>query len=193
MTPQQKNRRTLTIMLGIAVGMVGLAYASVPLYRMFCQITGFGGTPQLALGEHGPGAVGEQNFRVFFNADTSPNLSWQFRPQQRSVTVKAGQDQLVAYWAHNLSQQPLTGTSTFNVTPEGAAQYFIKTQCFCFERQTLTAGQEMDFPVMFYIHPDILNDPNVENLREITLSYTFYPADAVPPSKALEPKRTSAY
>lgn len=189
MSLQHKNRRVMAIMLGIAVGMVGLAYASVPLYRLFCQVTGFAGTPQLRLGQAAPGAVGDDAFKVFFNADTSADMPWKFEPQQRSVTVKAGESTLIAYHARNLTSSPITGTAVFNITPEGAAQYFIKTQCFCFEKQTLTAGQDMDFPVMFYLDPDILKDPDLENLHEITLSYTFYPTG----QEKLEPKRTSAY
>ncbi len=190
---QKKNLRTLSLMLGLAVGMVGLAYASVPLYRLFCQITGFGGTPQMQLGANGPGAIGNQQFKIFFNADISAHLGWEFKPHQRSVSVRAGEDKLIAYEARNLTSAPLTGTATFNVTPEGAAQYFVKTQCFCFERQTLTPGQNMDFPVMFYLDPQILQDPDVDNLREITLSYTFYPAEAETAAETIEPKRTSAY
>lgn len=182
-----KNRRTLLTLLGVALGMIGLAYASAPFYRLFCQVTGFGGTPRLELGQAAPGAVGTETFKIMFNADTSPDLPWTFAPAQRSVTVRAGADTLIAYHAKNLSSQPVVGTSVFNITPERAAQYFIKTQCFCFEKQTLTAGQALDFPVLFYLDPDILKDPDLENLREITLSYTFYPAPAEP----LEPKPAS--
>lgn len=189
MSLQQKNRRVLALMLGVAAGMTGLAYASVPLYRMFCQVTGFGGTPQMQLGAQAPGAIGDTTFRVFFNADTSASLPWEFRPLQREVTVRAGQDQLIAYTARNLSDKPLMGTATFNVTPENAAQYFVKTQCFCFEKQTLEAGRAMEFPVLFYLDPAILQDPDVENLREITLSYTFYPSG----QETLEQKPARAY
>ena len=189
MSLKHKNRRVLTLMLGIAVGMVGLAYASVPLYRMFCQVTGFGGTPQMQLGGQAPGAVGDMTFKVFFNADTSANLPWEFKPQQREVTVKAEQDQLIAYEARNLSDRAVMGTAVFNITPETAAQYFVKTQCFCFEKQTLEAGRTMNFPVLFYLDPAILQDPDVENLREITLSYTFYPSG----QETLEQKPGRAY
>ncbi len=176
-----QNQRTLLILLLIAGAMLGLAFASVPLYRLFCQVTGYGGTPQIALNATAPGtSTALPPFRIQFNADTSMDLPWEFSPEQREISLKAGEEVLFAYHARNLSSQPVVGTAVFNVTPPQAGAYFMKTQCFCFEKQRLEAGQSMDFPVLFYIDPAIAGDPDAADIREITLSYTFYPADKVP-------------
>lgn len=180
-TLAHKNRKLMLTLLLFAGGMVGLAYASVPLYRLFCQVTGFGGTPQVALGQPAPGSsAAAPTFRVQFNADTNAELPWDFAPEQREVTVKAGQDMFIAYRAVNNSKEPVIGTAVFNVIPETAGRYFVKTQCFCFEKQRLEPGQEMHFPVQFYIDPAIADDPEGASIHEITLSYTFYPAHKVP-------------
>ncbi len=183
----RRNRRTMLTVLAVAGGMLGLSFASVPLYSLFCKVTGFDGTPQVAEGRIAPGAPAHARiFRIEFNADTNPALPWDFVPEQRAVTVQAGESQLIAYRATNRSDHSITGTALFNVTPEKAASYFVKTECFCFQKQTLTAGQTMDFPVMFYIDPDIANDRNLDDVSSITLSYTFYPdrSDALARAKA---------
>lgn len=186
--PALKNRRILLTMLGLAACMLGLAFASVPLYSLFCKATGFGGTPQMAEGRAAPGAPAHaRSFRVEFNADTNPALPWDFAPAQHAVQVTAGESQLVAYRATNRSDHAIVGTALYNVTPEKVAPYFVKTQCFCFEKQTLAAGQTMDFPVMFYIDPDIAEDRNLDDVTSITLSYTFYPDR----SQALERAKAS--
>jgi cytochrome c oxidase assembly protein subunit 11 len=180
-TLAQKNRKVMLSLLLFAGGMVGLAYASVPLYRLFCQVTGYGGTPQVALGEKAPGsAAAAPSFRVQFNADTNIELPWDFAPEQREISVKAGEEVLIAYRAVNHSAEPIVGTAVFNVTPASAGPYFMKTQCFCFEKQRLEPGQEMHFPVQFFVDPAIADDPAGTDIREITLSYTFYPAHKVP-------------
>ena len=159
----------LVVMIG---GMAGLSFAAVPLYRMFCEATGYAGTPQLR-GAAGPGASG-QSIAVRFNATTSPNLPWRFAPSESAVTVKLGEDRLAYYVGQNRSQQTVTGVATYNVTPEKVGQYFHKTACFCFDEQTLTPGQEMQFPLSFWVDPAIARDPDTRDVTTITLSYTFF-------------------
>lgn len=157
----------------LAISMLGLAYASVPLYRLFCQVTGFGGTTQEGL--VAPGAVAGHEVKVRFNADTDPNLNWNFKPGEREMKVKVGEQSLSYYIAENKDSASLTGHATYNVVPHGAGQYFVKIHCFCFENQTLKPGQKVHMPVSFYIDPAILNDPEMKDISTITLSYTFFP------------------
>ena len=154
------------------IGMVGLSFAAVPLYRLFCQATGFGGTPIVG-GPAAPGATG-RTITVRFNADTNPGLPWRFTATQAQLTVGLGEEQLAFYDARNRASQPVTGVSTYNVTPEKAGQYFHKTACFCFDEQTLAPGQEMQFPLSFWVDPAIANDPDTRDVKTITLSYTFF-------------------
>lgn len=153
-------------------GMAGLSFAAVPLYRMFCEATGYGGIPQIR-GAAGPGAT-DRSIEVRFNATTSPNLPWRFRPDQSAINVKLGEDRLASYTGHNRAQQPVTGVATYNVTPEKAGPYFHKTACFCFDEQTLAPGQQMPFPLSFWVDPAIADDPNTRDVKSITLSYTFF-------------------
>ena len=159
-------------MAGVILGMVGLSFASVPLYRMFCAATGYGGTPQIR-GAAGPGASAG-TMLVRFNATTSPGLPWRFQPGEGSATVKLGEDRMAFYVGQNLGARAVTGVATYNVTPEKVGQYFHKTQCFCFDEQTLTPGQEMQFPLSFWVDPAIARDPDTRDVKEITLSYTFF-------------------
>lgn len=173
---KQKSHRTTTfILVGLVLFMGGLAYASVPLYRIFCQKTGYGGTPQIAVAM--ADRVSERKIRVFFNADTNPTLPWSFRPLQRAIDVKAGEAGLAFYHVKNKSTMPLSGMATYNVVPDKAGKYFHKVLCFCFNEQKLAAGQDMELPVHFYIHPDIDKDPLLNDVESITLSYTFFPFD----------------
>ena len=174
---ERRNGRTAAIAALIALAMVGLAFASVPLYRLFCQVTGFAGTTQMAVGGRAPGAVG-QRVSVRFDATVSNTLPWRFEPEQHTQTVSIGERSIAFYTAKNLSARPITGTATFNVTPTTAGQYFTKIQCFCFTEQTLQPGQEVRMPVVFYVDPRILQDPDAGRISEITLSYTFYPVDS---------------
>ncbi len=160
------------LLLSVIGGMVGLSFAAVPLYRMFCEATGYAGTPQLR-GAAGPGAT-NGTIVVHFNATTSPSLPWRFAPNETAVTVKLGEDRLASYVGQNRGQQPITGVATYNVTPEKAGRYFHKTACFCFDEQTLTPGQEMQFPLSFWVDPAIADDPDTRDVRTITLSYTFF-------------------
>jgi cytochrome c oxidase assembly protein subunit 11 len=172
---ERRTRRTAWICAGIVAAMVGLAYASVPLYRLLCQLTGFDGTPVRA--KTVPAAPGEHQIAVRFNAETGRGMPWIFRPVQREVTVKVGEPTLIAYRAHNPTSRTITGQATFNVTPEYAAKYFAKVQCFCFNEQTLAPNQTVDMPVSFYVDPAIVDDPDGIHLQAITLSYTFFAVD----------------
>jgi len=153
-------------------GMLGLSYAAVPLYRMFCQATGYGGTPRIG-GPAAPG-TGAGVITVRFDANTSPALPWRFRPDERTVTVALGEDRLASYTGRNGGDRAITGVATYNVTPEKAAPYFHKTACFCFNQQTLQAGQEMQFPLSFWVDPAIATNPDTRDVKTITLSYTFF-------------------
>ena len=154
------------------LGMAGLSFAAVPLYRIFCEATGYGGTPQLR-GAAGPGAM-TGAMLVRFNANTSPGLPWQFKPGEGAVTVKLGEDRMAFYVGRNQSAETVTGTATYNVTPEKVGRYFHKTQCFCFDEQTLAPGQQVEFPLSFWVDPAIATDPDTRDVKEITLSYTFF-------------------
>jgi cytochrome c oxidase assembly protein subunit 11 len=176
MTMSRNFRTAMLAFLAVAV-MTGVAFASVPLYRIFCQVTGFGGTTMARVGGEAPGAVGER-ISVRFDGTAAPALPWRFRPEETHRTVAIGERSIAFYTARNLSAQPVVGTATFNVTPAAAGQYFTKIQCFCFTEQRLEPGQEMRMPVIFYVDPRILQDPDARRISEITLSYTFYPVDS---------------
>ena len=177
MRPQNpaKNLRVALIAAGVAAGMVGMSYAAVPLYRLFCQVTGFGGTTQRA--EAAPERATDSPISVRFDANTSGNLAWSFHAMQTSMTVKVGEQNMAYYKATNISDKPVTGTAVFNVTPVQAGAYFNKIQCFCFTEQTLQPGESIEMPVSYFVDPDLLEDPDAAGIKEITLSYTFYPVD----------------
>jgi cytochrome c oxidase assembly protein subunit 11 len=174
-----RNARTAILAFVLAFGMVGLAYASVPLYRMFCEATGFAGTPRIDGAAQAPGDSGRM-ISVRFDANTSSALPWRFAPVDTHRNVAIGARNIALFTARNLADRPVTGTATFNVTPAQAGQYFTKIQCFCFTEQRLTPGQEVQMPVVFFVDPKILDDPDTRDISEITLSYTFYPVDRRP-------------
>lgn len=167
--------RVVVLCVSIVSVMTALAFASVPLYDLFCRVTGFGGTTQRA--DAGADHVLDRTIAVRFDANVSGGLNWAFRPEQREVRLKVGESGLMIYVARNDSDREMTGTATFNVTPTIAGQYFVKVQCFCFEEQTLAAGETIDMPVAYYVDPAIVDDPDLKTLPEITLSYTFFPVD----------------
>ncbi|MEQ8389787.1 MAG: cytochrome c oxidase assembly protein [Thalassospira sp.] len=171
-----QNKRVLLSCVVVVGGMVGMAYASVPLYKLFCQVTGFGGTTQVAA--QAPTAVSEKTIKIRFNADVNSGLNWQFKPEQREITVRLGEDNLAHYMAENMSVHPITGQAVYNVTPLKAGQYFSKIACFCFDEQTLQPGQRVDMPVSFYVDPAIAEDMNTRDVKTITLSYTFFKSEA---------------
>lgn len=168
-----KNQRVALIAGFVALSMTGLAFASVPLYRLFCQVTGFGGTVQRA--DAAPAVTTEKVITIRFDSNTSPDLPWSFHAAQTVMKVKLGEQALAHYRARNTGSTATTGTAVFNVTPEIAGSYFNKLQCFCFSEQVLKPGEEIDMPVVFYVDPAIADDPDAREISEITLSYTFYP------------------
>ena len=176
----RRNLRIAVLAFLAAAGMVGLGFASVPLYRMFCQVTGFGGTTQVAnesdaaIAERLASSAGAPPISVRFDANTASGMPWTFKPVHTSDSVQIGVRDLAFFTAKNNSSVPITGTATFNVEPEQAAPYFNKIQCFCFTEQTLQPGEEVRMPVLFYVDPAALDDPNMEGVEQITLSYTFH-------------------
>ncbi len=170
----RRNARTGLVLAGIAAGMVGMAFASVPLYRVFCQVTGFGGTTQVAA--QAPAQTIDRTITIRFNADVDSKLPWSFRPNQRQISLRVGETGLATFTARNLSAMPTTGTAIFNVTPLKVGRYFDKVQCFCFDEQHLEAGQEAEMTVSFFVDPAIMGDRNLDEVKTITLSYTFFRA-----------------
>jgi cytochrome c oxidase assembly protein subunit 11 len=171
-----KNKRTAALAAGLAMSMVGLAYASVPLYDLFCRVTGFGGTPMVAAAV--PAGTQEQTIVVRFDSNIDRALPWTFHAEQQLHTLKIGEAGLANFIAKNKSEAVTAGTAVFNVTPKTAGAYFNKIQCFCFTRQELKPGEQVTMPVQYFIDPAMLDDPDTRDIREITLSYTFYPAPA---------------
>jgi cytochrome c oxidase assembly protein subunit 11 len=169
-----RNRRTLISLATVAATMVGVSFAAVPLYDLFCRVTGFGGTTQVASAL--PAKAGERTITVRFDASVEGGLPWRFRPEVRSVTLKVGENGLMSYLAQNQSNLPIVGTATYNVTPHKAAIYFNKLACFCFTEQALAPGEQIAMPVSFFVDPDIVNDRNLDDVHTITLSYTFFRA-----------------
>ncbi|WP_338661615.1 cytochrome c oxidase assembly protein [Pararoseomonas sp. SCSIO 73927] len=168
----RRNRRTGIAVLGVVAGMAGLSFAAVPLYAIFCQVTGYNGTVQTG-GPAAPGATDRQ-VTVRFAATTHPGLPWRFQASQGSMPVHLGEQGLAFYRAENGTDRPVEGVATYNVTPEVVGKYFHKTACFCFDAQTLQPGQSVDMPVSFWVDPAIAQDPNTRDIRTITLSYTFF-------------------
>ncbi len=166
--------RTLGMLVFVVTGMVGLAYASVPLYKLFCQVTGYGGTTQVASNPSDQTVIGHP-INVRFDANVNPALNWRFEPVDRMVKVNPGEEIVVNYRATNLGSSPSAGTSTFNVTPVKAGPHFMKLDCFCFVEQVLQPGETVDMPVRFFVDPEIVTDENAKEIGEITLSYTFFP------------------
>ncbi len=179
-----RNNRTIALQLtALALGMLMLAYASVPLYRLFCQVTGFGGTAKRTEVSLVPNTISPRSVDVTFDANTDPALPWEFAPIEKTISMRIGENRLAAFRARNTSNEPTRGTATYNVTPYAAAKYFNKIQCFCFEEQHLAAGQSANLPVSFFIDPAILDDPETRDITNITLSYTFFSYESANKSK----------
>jgi cytochrome c oxidase assembly protein subunit 11 len=192
---RRRNGMTVTLLAAVVCGMVGLSFASAPLYRLFCQATGFGGTTQRAAAAPGPvaGAV----VTVRFDAATAPELGWEFRPLETAVKVHPGEQREVFFRATNRTSETVTGTATYNVTPTKTGIYFDKLQCFCFNAQQLGPGESRDMGVVFFVDPDLLTDPGTSDVRTITLSYTMFRAPqsespAEKPNAAANPPQKSA-
>lgn len=183
---QRANARTGLMALTLAAAMVVLGFGSVPLYRLFCQVTGFGGTTQVATEAQAAGAAAlatGQTMSIRFDGSTARDVPWDFKPLQATDTVTIGERDMAIYVARNESSMPITGTATFNVEPAQAGLYFHKVQCFCFTEQTLQPGEQVNMPVVYYVDPAILEDEFMADVEQITLSYTFH--------RAIEPVSTA--
>ena len=175
-TKKFKNIYLLFYVFLFAFGMLGLSFASVPLYDLFCRVTGYAGTVQRA--STAPGSNGQyKNIQIRFDSNISPELNWKFEAPKQEIIVQPGIQEVIYYTAKNLSDKPTTGTAVFNVSPPKAGGIFMKVDCFCFVKQTLQPGEEVKMPVSFYVDPSINDDENTKNLEEITLSYTFFNAE----------------
>jgi len=183
----ESNSDMLKYLTAVIISFIGLSYAAVPLYKMFCQATGYAGTPKIGhkLPDGNPNLSPPEKMvplhekkpiRIYFNADVGQQINWKFTPQQKEIMVQPGETALAFYTAENKSDEEVTGIATYNVNPMGAAQYFNKIQCFCFEYQRLKPHEKVDMPIFFYIDPEFVNDPLMRNVDMITLSYTFFAA-----------------
>jgi cytochrome c oxidase assembly protein subunit 11 len=172
MTEARRARLTAVLLTGVIAGMLALTAAAVPLYRLFCQVTGYGGTTQRA--DRAPDQISDQTIKVRFNAEVAQGIPWSFAPEQREIEIRIGEQQLAFYRARNNGERPIVGTATFNVTPDKAGTYFSKIDCFCFTEQVLQPGESAELPVSFFVDPAILDDPETQDVRSITLSYTFF-------------------
>ena len=166
-----QNKKVIFIITFIGMLMLSLSYAAVPLYDIFCRVTGFGGTTQIA--SSAPGSSGHPNINIRFESNITDSLNWDFYSKTKTVKIPMGEEKTIYYFAKNLGDEPIVGTATFNVTPAKAGQYFMKIDCFCFVEQLLNPGESMNMPVTFFIDPDLYKDENVQEVNEITLSYTF--------------------
>jgi cytochrome c oxidase assembly protein subunit 11 len=166
-----QNKKVIFIITFVGMLMLSLSYAAVPLYDIFCRVTGFGGTTQIA--SSAPGSTGHPNINIRFESNITDSLNWDFYSKTKTVKIPMGEEKTIYYFAKNLSDEPIVGTATFNVTPAKVGQYFMKIDCFCFVEQLLNPGESMNMPVTFFIDPDLYKDENVQEVNEITLSYTF--------------------
>jgi cytochrome c oxidase assembly protein subunit 11 len=177
MTPlKRRNLNVVMSLVGVLAFMVGLTFAAVPLYRLFCERTGFDGTPVRAEGRQGPKEVLDRVVTVSFTGDVNGGMPWAFYPKQNKIEAKVGETYLAFFEAKNLSDQPITGTATFNVSPEPWGPYFVKIQCFCFTEQTLQPGESIEMPVTFYLDPALAEVNELKRMSDVTLSYTFFKA-----------------
>jgi cytochrome c oxidase assembly protein subunit 11 len=186
----RRQRATALWCAALVAAMVGAAYAAVPLYRLFCQVTGFDGTPRIAgaPSQH----VLDKAIAIRFDANVAPGLAWRFEPAHTTMQVRIGENTLTFYRATNLSDRPLRGTATYNVLPEQAAPFFNKLECFCFKEQLLQPGESLEMPVSFFVDPQIVGDKDAHGVTHITLSYTFYPVAPPQPGLAEKPGGTPA-
>ncbi len=171
-----RNRRVGLIALSFAVLMLGMGYIAVPLYRMFCQATGFNGTPQRATALAASHIkVLDRTMSIRFDSNIDPGMPWRFHPEATTATVRIGARAMALFDAENTSDHAITGSASYNIQPDEAARYFTKVQCFCFTQQTLAAHQSVRMPVIYFVNPKIVDDPDLADVRQITLSYTFHP------------------
>lgn len=187
----KKNQRMFFSVIGIVFAMVALSFITPQLYNLFCRVTGYGGTTQRVDVSDTENAADErpvlaQKITIRFDANISKKLPWRFAPTKRSIEVKIGEETVATYYAKNLSTKETTGTATFNVTPLKAGKYFSKMECFCFSEQTLEAGERAEMPLSFFVDPSIVDDPVLEDVDTITLSYSFFPAESEELDKEME-------
>lgn len=180
-----RETRTVAALVGVVLLMGALAWAAVPFYNWFCKVTGYGGTTQVA--EQLSDQVLDETVRVRFDANTDKNLDWTFRPMQKKMELKIGENALAYYEAINTSDEPITGTASYNVAPNVAGYYFIKVECFCFTEQTLQPGERVEMPVSFYVDPELVEDRDAKWVRDITLSYTFHRTEPKQAALDVEP------
>lgn len=181
-TRRPANGRVAVLCVAGVLAMVGVSYAAVPLYQLFCQVTGYGGTTQRV--EQYSDTVLDRTITVRFDANTANGLAWDFEPIQRSVELRIGETAQVAYRAIATGSRQSMGQATFNVTPQAAGAYFNKIDCFCFQETALQPGESLDMPVVFFVDPEIVKAPETKNINTITLSYTFFPLDEKPVAEA---------
>lgn len=185
------NGKIAAGLVGVALTMGALAWAAVPFYNWFCQVTGYGGTPSVRT--EAAGEVLDEYVTVRFDSNVAPGMPWEFKPVQREMRLKIGETGMAFYEAYNPSDKPVGGTATYNVAPDLAGYYFTKIQCFCFTEQVLKPGERVEMPVVFYVDPEIVNDPDAGRIRNITLSYTFFEADLPKPQASLPPEKAAGY
>ncbi|KRE18017.1 cytochrome C oxidase assembly protein [Bosea sp. Root381] len=180
--PVQKpvsHARTALILGGVAFGMLGASFAAVPLYDLFCRVTGFGGTPMI--GTAATGTILDRTMSVRFDANVAPGLGWKFEPESPEISLRVGETKTVFYKITNRTDRPSTGIASYNITPEKGAAFFVKIQCFCFTEHTLQPGESLEAPVVFYIDPEIAANREMDGLKAITLSYTYFASKAGQP------------
>ncbi|HJE23996.1 MAG TPA: cytochrome c oxidase assembly protein [Methylorubrum populi] len=187
-------RRTVLVCVGVVLGMGGLAAASAPLYSLFCKATGFNGTPLVGAAPTAPTGEVSAPLTVRFDTNVAKTLSWRFQPEQSSVDAVPGQTATVFFKVTNTGSTPSTGIAVFNVQPELMGGYFVKVQCFCFNEHTLQPGESAEFPLVFYVDPALRKDPDIGDLSEMTLSYTYYPSkNGAPVAEAAKPRSTTNF
>jgi cytochrome c oxidase assembly protein subunit 11 len=191
MNRAQGNKRVAALLVGVVVTMGALAWAAVPFYSWFCRVTGYGGTTNTASSESSE--ILEETVTVRFDANTAPDMPWQFRPMQNEVTLRIGETGMAFYEAYNPTDRPIAGTASYNVAPDLAGYYFTKIQCFCFTEQVLQPGERVEMPVIFYVDPEIVSDSDAGHIRDITLSYTFFETELPQTQAALPPAEGSNY
>lgn len=183
-TTEANNKKTLLTVFFVVFSMIVLSFASVPLYDLFCRVTGFAGTTQIATEE--PQKILARKVTVRFSANKGRNMPWSFRADQKENTVQIGEKKLASFTAKNTASVPVAGTAIFNVTPQKAGKYFHKIQCFCFDEQVLQPGESVHMPVVFFIDPSLADDPRMDDVKTITLSYTFFKTETQELEEALE-------
>ena len=185
------NSKVAAILVGVVVTMGALAWAAVPFYSWFCRVTGYAGTTNAST--EASDKVLDEYVTVWFDANTAPDMPWQFKPKQRSIKLKIGESGMAFYEAYNPTDETVAGTASYNVAPDLAGYYFTKIQCFCFTEQVLKPHERVEMPVVFYVDPEIVDDPDAGRIRNITLSYTFYETELPDTQASLPAAKPAGY